>query len=107
MHTLTKWHNAGKRLFRSIRLRVVGAIAFAISCTVSCASPDVLLVPDGTPVQLAEPTSAHVYIVLVDGTRVKTKSPVTLPAGWWVAPVTDTPETETRPDASDTRTQDR
>jgi len=78
-------------------------IAFAGLFLTSCASPDVLIVPDGTPVQLAEPIQAYVYVVQQDGTRVLSKSKVTLPAGWWVASVTETSETVERPGAPDTR----
>ena len=107
MNTSTWLRRVARRLSASIRRLVAAVSAFVLSCTVGCASPDVLIVPEGTPVQLAEPTEARVYVVQSDGTRVLTKSKVTLPAGWWVASVPETSETDSRPDASDTRVEDR
>jgi hypothetical protein len=50
--------------------------------------PRVVLVPEGEPVQLAEPVKAHVY-VNDGGQRVKSRNRVTLPEGWWALPDTD------------------
>lgn len=47
----------------------------------------VILVPAGTPVQLAEPVKAHVFVVQKDGTRVMSANRVEIPAGWWAADV--------------------
>lgn len=57
---------------------------------IGCGST-VILVPPGTPVQLAEPVKAHVFIVQKDGTRVKSVNRVEIPAGWWAADVPEQP----------------
>lgn len=64
----------------------------AVSAIVSCAgcASTVILVPPGTPVQLAEPVKAHVFVVQKDGTKIKSANRVEIPAGWWAA---DVPET--------------
>ena len=62
------------------------AILFALSaCAAGCGSTRTVLVPDGEPVQLAEPVRAYIYVT-VDGERVKGSRRVTLPAGWWCLP---------------------
>ena len=53
-----------------------------------CRGPRVVLVPEGEPIQLAEPVDAHVY-VQDGGERVKSRNRVTLPEGWWVMPDTE------------------
>lgn len=68
--------------------------AFALVSSAGCGTT-VLIVQPGTPVQLAEPVKAHVFIVQKDGTRVKSANRVEIPAGWWAA---DVPE-ETTPAA--------
>jgi hypothetical protein len=93
---------AEERLLSILPL-AAGVTLSAVLSGIGCAAPDVLIVPEGTPVQLAEPIEARVFIVQSDGTRVLSKTKVTLPAGWWVASVPETSETESRPDASDTR----
>ena len=49
-------------------------------------NPRVVLVADGTPVQLAEPVDARVYVTTQDGRRVKSGNKVRLPEGWWALP---------------------
>lgn len=55
---------------------------------IGCRGPRVVLVPEGEPVQLAEPVEAHVY-VNDGGQRVKSRNRVTLPEGWWALPDTE------------------
>jgi hypothetical protein len=43
-----------------------------------------VLVPPGEPVQLRAPTTAKVWVLDKDGTRVPGE--VTLPEGWWCLP---------------------
>lgn len=72
-----------------IQLLVVSGIA----CVSGCGTT-VVFVPQGTPVQLAEPVRAHVFVVQKDGTRIKSANKVEIPAGWWAADVPDdTPKT--------------
>jgi hypothetical protein len=46
----------------------------------------VILVPDGQPVQLAEPVKAKVYAFDSAGKPVPSSNKVVLPAGWYVLP---------------------
>ena len=46
----------------------------------------VILVPDGQPVQLAEPVRAKVYAFDATGKPVPSSNKVLLPAGWYVLP---------------------
>ena len=46
----------------------------------------VILVPDGTPVMLAEPVKAKVYAFDSKGNLVPSSNKVTLPAGWYALP---------------------
>lgn len=69
-----------------IQRLAVCALGFIAGCGTT-----VLVVPPGTPVQLAEPVKAHVFVVQKDGTRVKSANRVEIPAGWWAA---DVPEEE-------------
>ena len=62
------------------------AIALAAAALLSgCVSTRTVLIPPGEPVQLAEPVRAYVYVD-VDGQRIRSESPVTLPEGWWCLP---------------------
>lgn len=72
------------------RLLAASSLAFSAGCGTS-----VILVPQGTPVQLAEPVKAHVFVVQKDGTKIRSANRVEIPAGWWAA---DVPE-ETHPAA--------
>ena len=46
----------------------------------------VILVPEGQPVQLAEPVKAKVYAFDSAGKPVPSSNKVILPAGWYVLP---------------------
>ena len=46
----------------------------------------VILVPDGQPVQLAEPVRAKVFAFDASGKPVPSSNKVILPAGWYVLP---------------------
>lgn len=74
-------------------------VASVIVSMSGCAST-VILVPPGTPVQLAEPVKAHVFVVQKDGTKIKSSNRVEIPAGWWAA---DVPETGIAPAAAPLR----
>lgn len=66
--------------------------AFALGFVSGCGT-SVLLVPHGTPVQLAEPVKAHVFVVQQDGTKIRSTNRVEIPAGWWAADVSEPGET--------------
>ena len=66
------------------QMLVATAAGSGIMCAVGCSS-NVILVPEGTPVQLAESVDARVFVVQKDGTKVKSNGRVRLPAGAWVA----------------------
>ena len=66
------------------RVLVANASAFGLIFVLGCSS-SVILVPEGTPVQLAESVDARVFVVQKDGTKVKSNGRVRLPAGAWVA----------------------
>jgi hypothetical protein len=69
-----------------IRLLGVSVLGFLTGCGTT-----VLLVPPGTPVQLAEPVKAHVFVVQQDGTKIKSTNRIEIPAGWWAADVPEEP----------------
>ena len=54
-------------------------------CGSGCGSTRAVLVPDGEPVQIAEPVRAYIYVV-VNGQRIKSSNKVILPAGYWCLP---------------------
>lgn len=62
--------------------------AFGIVSATGCATT-VILVPPGTPVQLAEPVKARVFVVQKDGTKIMSSNRVEIPAGWWAADVSE------------------
>jgi hypothetical protein len=70
-----------------IRPLVASVIGLGSGCGTT-----VVFVPQGTPVQLAEPVRAHVFVVQKDGTRVRSANKVEIPAGWWAADITDEPQ---------------
>lgn len=72
------------------KAQILTLAAFATSFFAGCGTT-VLLVPPGTPVQLAEPVKAHVFVVQKDGTRIKSANQVEIPAGWWAADVPEDP----------------
>lgn len=50
-----------------------------------CASK-VLLVPHGTPVRLAEPVKARIFVPDASGQVIKSQNKVLIPAGWYALP---------------------
>lgn len=66
--------------------RSLAAITTALLLTLAGCSNRVVLVADGTPVQLAEPVKAHVYITDAGGRRIKSGNRIVLPEGWWALP---------------------
>lgn len=70
-----------------IQLLVVSVIGSMTGCGTT-----VVFVPQGTPVQLAEPVRAHVFVVQKDGTRIRSANKVEIPAGWWAADVPEEPQ---------------
>lgn len=50
-----------------------------------CVRQNVILVPPGEPVQLAEPVKVRVY-VSAGGQRIKSSNTVEVPVGWWALP---------------------
>jgi len=53
--------------------------------SMGCATK-VILVPEGQPVQLAEPVKAKVFAFDSTGKPVPSSNKVVLPAGWYVLP---------------------
>lgn len=62
------------------------ALVAITSLLLAGCSPRVVLVADGTPVQLAESVDARVYVTTQDGKRIKSGNKVRLPEGWWALP---------------------
>jgi hypothetical protein len=71
--------------------RLIQMLAASATCFIGGCGTTVLIVPQGTPVQLAEPVKAHVFVVQKDGTKVKSVNRVEIPAGWWAADVPEDP----------------
>lgn len=59
--------------------------ATALIAMSGCASR-VILVPEGEPLLLAEPTKARVFVKTKDGNLVRSQNRVTIPAGWYALP---------------------
>lgn len=72
--------NREPSIVKSVTLVVVAALNAA------CAGPKAILVPQGEPVQLAEPVEALIFIELPSGEWTTSPNRVTIPAGWWVLP---------------------
>jgi uncharacterized lipoprotein YajG len=72
-----------------MRLRWLWTLAllllFASALSSGCAPQQVILVPPGEPVQLAEPVKASVF-VFIDGRKQPTPVRVEIPAGWFCLP---------------------
>lgn len=64
-----------------------GIIFSAALLTMSsgCAS-QVILVPHGEPVRLAEPAKARVWVLDSTGKQVRSQNRVEIPAGWYALP---------------------
>lgn len=54
----------------------------AMLCVTGCGTRTVL-VPEGEPVRLAQPTKARVWVRSADGTWIRGSNTVTLPEGWY------------------------
>ena len=80
-----------------MRKTLIQTLAGCVIASMLGCGNTVTLVPHGTPVQLAEPVKAHVFIVQKDGTRVKSANRVEIPAGWWAADVPDEPPVAPQP----------
>ena len=74
-----------------MRRTLTQLLVASATCFIAGCGTTVLVVPQGTPVQLAEPVKAHVFVVQKDGTRVKSINRVEIPAGWWAADVPEEP----------------
>ena len=74
-----------------MRRTLTQLLVSSVTCFIAGCGTTVLVVPQGTPVQLAEPVKAHVFVVQKDGTRVKSINRVEIPAGWWAADVPEEP----------------
>lgn len=55
------------------------------SMSFGCATK-VLLVPHGTPVRLAEPVKARIFVPDAQGNVIESQNRVTIPAGWYALP---------------------
>lgn len=65
----------------------------AIACVIASASMSlvgcstrVIFVPEGTPVRLAEPVRARVFVKDDKGQVVRSANKMTIPAGWYALP---------------------
>jgi len=70
-----------------VRWTLSVALVGVVGWSVGCAKPSrvVVFVPEGEPVQLAEPAKARVYAETSEG-RIASDEPVEIPAGWWCLP---------------------
>jgi hypothetical protein len=76
------------RLALLFGLVLLSAVALA-----GCLAPRVTLVNPGTPVRLAEPAAAKVYVPDGNGGWVEGAEPVQIPAGWYCLPPPSMPAT--------------
>ena len=81
MKHLHRVYSQAKLLLISKRSLVLLSMLQSIGCATR-----VILVPDGQPVQLAEPVRAKVYAFDATGKPVPSSNKVILPAGWYVLP---------------------
>ena len=81
MKHLHRAYTQAKLLLISRRSLVLLSMLHGIGCQTK-----VILVPEGQPVQLAEPVRAKVYAFDGAGKLVPSSNKVTLPAGWYVLP---------------------
>ena len=61
-------------------------IAFVSMSLVAGCSTRVIFVPEGTPVRLAEPVRARVFVKDDKGQVVRSANKMTIPAGWYALP---------------------
>lgn len=59
--------------------------AALMTMSAGCATK-VLLVPHGTPVRLAEPVKARIFVPDASGRVIESQNRVTIPAGWYALP---------------------
>ena len=81
MKHLRQAYSRAKLLLISKRSLVLLSMLQSIGCQTR-----VILVPDGQPVQLAEPVRAKVFAFDATGKPVPSSNKVILPAGWYVLP---------------------
>ena len=67
------------------RMLTVLTLLLLSVCASGCLRQNVILVPPGEPVQLAEDVTVRV-IVTVDGKRIMSDNRVVIHAGWWALP---------------------
>jgi len=70
---------------RTLWWLLIGTTLLLSVCAGGCVRQNVILVPPGEPVQIAEPVMVRVF-VSTGGQRVKSDNQVELPAGWWALP---------------------
>jgi len=66
-------------------LKFLGILLCASVWSSGCGNTRTILIPNGEPVQLAEPVEARVYVSVL-GERINTESRVEIPEGWWCLP---------------------
>ena len=81
MKLLRQAYTQAKLLLISRRSLMLLSMLHGLGCQTK-----VILVPDGQPVQLAEPVRAKVYAFDATGKPVPSSNKVMLPAGWYVLP---------------------
>lgn len=67
------------------RIFALISCAALTSMSSGCATK-VLLVPHGTPVRLAEPVRARVFVPDATGKMIRSENRVEIPAGWYALP---------------------
>lgn len=68
---------------RDLKKRLLPLLLLFFLC--GCSGGQVVLIPPGEPVQLAEDVEAYIYYE-VEGELQKSETRVILPAGWWCLP---------------------
>ena len=81
MKHLHRVYSKAKLLLISRRSLVLLSMLQSMGCATK-----VILVPEGQPVQLAEPVKAKVYAFDATGKLVPSSNKIVLPAGWYVLP---------------------
>ena len=71
--------------------RILPRLALAILLCASafwsgCVRREVIVVPPGEPVQLAEPVKAHIFALDASGQLIRSDNRVEIPAGYWCLP---------------------
>jgi len=68
---------------RQIRLLTLTVILLLLlGCLSGCVRQNVILVPPGEPVQIAEPIQARVFVT-VNGKKIMSDNKVEIAVGWW------------------------